>query len=118
MSAIQSYERTLSARLLALLTEVGAVIYGVKDPDRLDLRVPTFCFNLPGQAPAGIVEALAEAGFGLRDGHMYAPRLMARLGLSMQQGAMRASLVHYNTIQEIDRLAPHLKRLAGHAAAA
>jgi selenocysteine lyase/cysteine desulfurase len=34
---------------------------------------------------------------------MYAPRLMARLGLAMDRGAVRVSLVHYNTVDEIDR---------------
>ena len=28
---------------------------------------------------------------------------MARLGLSMETGAVRVSLVHYNTMAEIDR---------------
>jgi selenocysteine lyase/cysteine desulfurase len=39
----------------------------------------------------------------LRDGHMFAPRLMARLGLPMETGAIRVSLVHYNTFDEIRR---------------
>ena len=38
-----------------------------------------------------IVEEMAERGIGIRDGHMYAPRLMARLKLSMDSGAARAS---------------------------
>ena len=33
---------------------------------------------------------------------MYSPRLMARLGL-MPGGAVRASLVHYNTPEEVER---------------
>ena len=48
-------------------------------------------------------EEMAERDIGIRDGHMYAPRLMNRLGLSMDSGAIRASLVHYNTIGEIRR---------------
>jgi selenocysteine lyase/cysteine desulfurase len=39
---------------------------------------------------------------------MYAPRLMDRLGISHDTGAVRASLVHYNTHQEIDRFAAAL----------
>ena len=33
---------------------------------------------------------------------MYSPRLMKRMGL-MPAGVVRASLVHYNTVEEIDR---------------
>jgi selenocysteine lyase/cysteine desulfurase len=32
---------------------------------------------------------------------MYAPRLMKRLGLTTESGAVRASLVHYNTLEEV-----------------
>ena len=46
---------------------------------------------------------MAEADIGIRDGHMYAPRLMNRLGLRMDQGALRVSLVHYNTLGEVAR---------------
>jgi selenocysteine lyase/cysteine desulfurase len=34
---------------------------------------------------------------------MYAPRLMERLGLQKESGAVRASLVHYNTVEEVRR---------------
>jgi selenocysteine lyase/cysteine desulfurase len=46
---------------------------------------------------------MGRAGVGLRDGHLFAPRLMKRLGLPMETGAIRVSLVHYNTIEEIRR---------------
>jgi selenocysteine lyase/cysteine desulfurase len=34
---------------------------------------------------------------------MYTPRLMKRLGLPLETGAVRASLVHYNTVEEVNR---------------
>jgi selenocysteine lyase/cysteine desulfurase len=40
---------------------------------------------------------------------MYAPRLMNRLNLSMDSGAIRASLVHYNTLDEVRRFGDVLK---------
>jgi selenocysteine lyase/cysteine desulfurase len=39
---------------------------------------------------------------------MYAPRLMRRLGLDPDTGAVRVSLVHYNTLGEIHRLGDFL----------
>jgi selenocysteine lyase/cysteine desulfurase len=75
--------------------------------------VPTFCFNLGEVHPANVVEGMSEAGFGIRDGHMYAPRLMGRLGLAMDRGAVRVSLVHYNTIDEIERFGEALRKIAG-----
>jgi cysteine desulfurase family protein (TIGR01976 family) len=113
MNGILAYERGLSRRMLGVLGEAGATVYGVADPDRVAERVPTFLFNLTGLHPAQVAEAAAKAGFGIRDGHMYAPHLMARLGLDMDWGAVRVSLSHYNTLDEIDRFGDFLRRLAG-----
>ena len=55
---------------------------------------------------------MAERGIAIRDGHMYAPRLMQRLGLAMDRGAVRASLVHYNTVGEVRRFGEALREIA------
>jgi len=62
-----------------------------------------------------VTEATAEAGIGIRDGHMYAPRLMRRLGLALDSGAARVSLVHYNTVEEIHRFQDVLLGLSRNA---
>ena len=41
---------------------------------------------------------------GIRYGDFYARRLIDDLGLSPQNGVVRVSLVHYNTLEEVDRL--------------
>ncbi|MGB6877683.1 MAG: cysteine desulfurase-like protein [Candidatus Acidiferrales bacterium] len=101
MEAIGRYEEYLSREFLRVLADCGAEVYGIRDPALVAHRVPTLLFNLPGIAPREVVEALARAGIGVRDGHMYAPRLMRELGLNGETGAVRASLVHYNSITEI-----------------
>jgi cysteine desulfurase family protein (TIGR01976 family) len=111
MAAIRSYEQVLSRELLRVLRTAGATVYGLSDAAQVEGRVPTVCFNLPGIVPAAVTEAAAAAGIGIRDGHMYAPRLMHRLGLAVAQGAVRVSLVHYNTLAEIERFAAVLDRL-------
>jgi cysteine desulfurase family protein (TIGR01976 family) len=115
MQAVRAYEGALSSELLQVFREVGATIYGIHDEARFHERVPTFCFNLPNTQPARVTEALADAGIGVRDGHMYAPRLMRRLGLDLDSGAVRVSLVHYNTVEEIHRFRDVLLRLNCHA---
>jgi cysteine desulfurase family protein (TIGR01976 family) len=114
MDAVQAYERTLSQEIIAVLSAVGATVYGLCDPARLSERVPTFSFNLPNVRPARVTEVLAEAGIGVRDGHMYAPRLMKRLGLDVNSGLVRISLVHYNTHEEVHRLQEALFHLRRH----
>ena len=97
--------------MLKVLKANGAVIYGISDEARLSERVPTICFNIPGHTPQTIADAMDAAGIGIRDGHMYAPRLMKRLGLSMDTGCLRVSLVHYNTLDEVARFGTVLARI-------
>lgn len=111
MAAIRDYEIILAREMLRVLNGVGATIYGIGDEARVEGRVPTFCFNIGKLHPQLVVEEMAERGIGIRDGHMYAPRLMNRLGLSMDSGAVRASLVHYNTVGEIRRFQRALQEI-------
>jgi len=114
MTAIRSYEETLSLELLRILRECGATIYGVREDHRVRERVPTLCFNLKKTAPAKVTETMADAGIGIRDGHMYTPRLMKRFGLRQDSGVVRISAVHYNTMEEIHRFADVLLDLSKH----
>jgi cysteine desulfurase family protein (TIGR01976 family) len=111
MEGVQRYEQALSRQLLRLLRDLDATIYGVYEDQRLAERVPTVCFNMPGVSPAVVTEAAAAADIGIRDGHMYSPRLMRRLGLDVASGAVRVSLVHYNTPTELRRLEELLRKL-------
>jgi cysteine desulfurase family protein (TIGR01976 family) len=101
MESIRDYEATLSRAMLAEIDSAGAIVYGVDDPGRVTQRVPTFCFRLPDVAPALVTEAMSSRGIAIRDGHMYAPRLMKHLGLALETGVNRASILHYNTVEEI-----------------
>jgi cysteine desulfurase family protein (TIGR01976 family) len=103
MESIRNYEAQLSRAMLDALSNVEATIYGITAPDQVSLRTPTLCFNFPGISPEKVTESLAQQNIGVRDGHMYSPRLMKRLGLTKESGAVRASLVHYNTVEEVHK---------------
>ncbi len=113
--AIGKYEAQLSLAMLDALTNVNATIYGITAKDKISQRTPTWCFNLPGITPARVTEELAQHNISVRDGHMYSPRLMKRLGLAVESGAVRASLVHYNTVEEVRRFAEALGTLTTEA---
>jgi cysteine desulfurase family protein (TIGR01976 family) len=111
MSAIADYERTLSRKLLDEVERIpGVTVHGVTARDRLRERIPTVCFTVAGRSAAAVAAGLAAREIGVRSGHMYSPRLMARLGLPAA-GAVRASLVHYNTAAEIERFAEALREV-------
>ncbi|MFZ0816206.1 MAG: cysteine desulfurase-like protein [Candidatus Sulfotelmatobacter sp.] len=109
--AIRIYEESLSLEMLRVLNDCGAVLYGIAERERISQRVPTLSFNLPNVPPARVTEELSKRNIGVRDGHMYAPRLMKRLGLSNESGAVRASLVHYNTFEEVRRFGTALAEI-------
>jgi cysteine desulfurase family protein (TIGR01976 family) len=112
LKAVRAYEESLSLEMLRVLNNCGAVVYGVADKNRIHERVPTLCFTLPNVSPAKVAEELAKQNIAVRDGHMYSPRLMKRLGLAQESGAVRASLVHYNTLEEVHRFGSALSEIA------
>jgi len=97
--------------MLRVLNDCHAVVYGVADKKRVSERFPTLSFNLPNISPARVTEELTKQNIGVRDGHMYSPRLMKRLGLALESGAVRASLVHYNTLEEVRRFGSALAQM-------
>lgn len=113
MAAIERYEMILSKAVLDVLHRHGATVYGIADS--AEGRVPTISFNFTKVPPAELAQKLADREIGVRDGHMFAPRLMARLGLTMASGALRISLVHYNTLEEIAQLDQALGEILGDA---
>lgn len=114
MDAIRAYEASVSAALLEQLNAIkGVTVHGITDPKASDTRVPTFCFSVHKRSPAAVAASLAEKGIAVRDGHMYSPRLMKRLGIPSDCGAVRASLVHYNTREEVVRFVTALEEIVG-----
>jgi cysteine desulfurase family protein (TIGR01976 family) len=112
MDSIRDYELRLSTELLKLLSQIdGVTVYGIGESE-VRGRVPTFCFNLRDVNPAAVTVALAAKGIGVRDGNMYSPRLLDRLGIPSETGAVRASLAHYNTVSEVGRFAEELRAIA------
>ena len=51
-----------------------------------------------------VVTRMDEHRVAIRFGHFYSPRLLNLLGLDADEGVIRVSMVHYNTLAEVDRL--------------
>jgi cysteine desulfurase family protein (TIGR01976 family) len=113
MSAIHEHERGLSLGVLERLEGVpGLRVHGITDPSRVAERVPTFSFTLDGHAPRAIAEHLAGRAISTWDGDFYAWELVRALGLDGAGGLLRIGLVHYNTLDEVDRLVEALLELS------
>jgi cysteine desulfurase family protein (TIGR01976 family) len=102
---IQAHERALGQRFLDGAPD-NVTLYGLPT---MDGRVPTFAFNVGSHSPAAVAERLAERNIAVWDGNYYAVEIMQRLGL--EDGAVRAGFVHYNAMEEVDRLLAELAAL-------
>jgi len=76
----------------------------------MDGRTPTFAITLESHAPDAVATHLAERDIAVWSGNYYALEIMERLALP--DGAVRIGFVHYNTVEEVDRLLEELGRLA------
>jgi cysteine desulfurase family protein (TIGR01976 family) len=102
---IQAHERELGQRFLDGLPD-SCTLHGL---NTMDGRVSTFAFNLEGRSPRAVAAHLGERGLAVWQGNYYAVEVMKRLGLD--EGAVRAGIVHYNTVDEVDRLLNELEQL-------
>ena len=105
LMALHGYELELNQALLAALQSVpGLELYGQTDPQKMDQRVATFSFRLPGFTPRQVAEKLNEHNIYVWDGNYYAINVTERLGLEDKGGMVRVGAVHYNTLDEIQKL--------------
>jgi cysteine desulfurase family protein (TIGR01976 family) len=100
---MQAWEEPLITRLLDYLNHrrdlrvIGPTGTG---PD----RVGTISFLHQSKPSREITEAVDRTDVAIRHGHMYAWHLCEALGMDVEDGVVRVSFVHYNTLEEIDRL--------------
>src|SRR2546427_4958351 len=105
-----AYERTLVTRLIeGLLAIPGLRFFGITDPKRFEERCSTVSFRLAKGTPTDAATFLGDRGIFTWDGNFYALNLTERLGVEKLGGVLRVGLVHYNTVDEVDRLLAGLR---------
>jgi len=67
-------------------------------------RVATISFIHATMSSREVAAAVCERGIAIKHGHLYSYRLCERLGIEPEDGVIRASMAHYNTVEEVDRL--------------
>jgi cysteine desulfurase family protein (TIGR01976 family) len=105
-AAIAPHERALGQRFLDAVGD-GVRIYGLPG---MDGRVPTFLVNVEGTPADEVARSLAAAQMGVwAHDSWYSLDLYQRLGYPDK--SVRIGFIHYNTGEEVDRLAAALTAL-------
>jgi cysteine desulfurase family protein (TIGR01976 family) len=117
--AIHGHERKMMEKMIAGLLEIaGLKLYGITDPRRFENRGATFAVRIEGHTPLELATKLGERGFFTWDGNYYALNLTEQLDVERLGGFLRIGLVHYNTMEEVERLLGALREIVGMRASA
>lgn len=101
---ITRHENVIAERLLAYLRDRGDCrIIGVERGDD-PRRVPTISFVVDGMDPGEIARQIDPYRIAVRFGDFHARRLVEHLELNQNDGCVRVSMTHYNTLKEVDAL--------------
>uniref|UniRef100_A0A7C3KFL4 Cysteine desulfurase-like protein n=1 Tax=Oscillatoriales cyanobacterium SpSt-418 TaxID=2282169 RepID=A0A7C3KFL4_9CYAN len=115
MVTIQEYERSLSAYLIPHLLEIpGVTLYGITEPSQFAWRTPTVGIRVAGYSPLELATQLGDRGIFAWNGNFYALNLIQRLGLEADGGLLRLGCMHYNTLEEVQRLLHVLHEIVAH----
>ena len=101
----KEHEMALSAYFLKRLADFPQIrLYGIEDESRLAERTPTFALTFEGFAPREVSEFLGKQHMCVWDGNFYAQGLCEQLGVMDKGGVVRIGCMHYNTIEELEKL--------------
>ena len=87
-------------------------IWGITDPAELAHRVPTISLTHTDVTPKALSESLAAEGLFTWYGNHYALPFTEAVGLE-PDGTLRIGLLHYNTMDEVERLIGALEKHLG-----
>lgn len=69
-----------------------------------NLRVPTISFRVEGVNSGAVARGMDDHKVAIRFGDFHSRRLVERLGEDHDDGVVRVSMVHYNTLAELERM--------------
>jgi selenocysteine lyase/cysteine desulfurase len=111
VAALTAVEEYLGGLLRQALDGLGSIA-GVRVLPAPARRTSTLSLTVDGHTPLTVAEHLAQRRVSVWNGDNYAYELMGRFDLQDSGGAVRASLVLYNTAADVDRLLEAVAELA------
>lgn len=114
---ITAQEDLLTDRLLSWLSSRNDCRIIGEAVNQGSTRVPTIAFRFDGRDSGEIVRAVDDHGIAMRFGDFHSRRLVEHLGQDHAGGVLRVSMVHYNTVEQVDRLTAAVTSILARAAA-
>ncbi len=110
-AAITVQENLLTERLLSYLRSRNDCRIVGQSANHEESRVPTIAFRFDGREARELCKAMDGENIAMRFGDFHSRRLAEYLELIDHGGMLRVSMVHYNTLEEIDRFTAALDRI-------
>ena len=101
---VYSHEEQLMEKLLSFLKSKNNVKLIGKSTHLRNERMPTVSFTVKEKSSLSIAQAAGKNGIGIRNGDFYAWRCLKGLGIDTNDGVIRISMVHYNSMEEVEKL--------------
>jgi len=99
-----AHERAMARRIEDFLTGRPDVQLAGRGAPADRARVSVFSFTVDGRDSQEIPRALRAHEIGIHAGDFYAARCIDALGARPRSGVVRVSLVHYNAMEDVERL--------------
>ena len=74
-------------------------------------RAPTIAFTMSNKSSKELSSDLVKQGIATRNDNFYAWRCLKALGINVDDGVVRTSMVHYNTHEDVSNLINALKTI-------
>ena len=74
-------------------------------------RAPTIAFTMKNKSSKDLSSELVKHGIATRNDNFYAWRCLMALGIDVDDGVVRTSMVHYNTHNDVSNLIKALKQI-------
>ena len=74
-------------------------------------RAPTIAFTMKNKSSTDLSSELVKHGIATRNDNFYAWRCLMALGIDVDDGVVRTSMVHYNTHNDVSNLIKALKQI-------
>ena len=74
-------------------------------------RAPTIAFTMDNKSSKDLSSELVKHGIATRNDNFYAWRCLLALGIDVDDGVVRTSMVHYNSHDDVEKLINALKKI-------